>query len=179
MITAKSLIESDAVDTVTLDVPLLIRLLEYSREEIKTDEDLHALATRVVQASKNGPLGMKDWEAVSAGNSRVSRVTVTAETVRLTGPFVDRSDDDGSSAVFDVLLTVEEDLSGELERIKDIPYMNADEVEAMVVGNGKRFVQLFGGDLTLSAKTAQDARIARNIFNDLAYLSTGRDVVFD
>jgi len=33
--------ETDAVDTITMDVPLFIRMLEYAREDAKTDIDLH------------------------------------------------------------------------------------------------------------------------------------------
>ena len=43
---------TDAIDTVTLDIPLLIRLLEYAREDAKTDMDLHAVADQLIKLSK-------------------------------------------------------------------------------------------------------------------------------
>jgi hypothetical protein len=53
---------TDKLDTVTLDIPLLIRLLEYSREEIKTDAQLHILADKLIRASKmNDVLTMKQY----------------------------------------------------------------------------------------------------------------------
>ena len=36
-------------DTITVDVPLFIRLLEYAREDAQTDMDLHDLADRAIK----------------------------------------------------------------------------------------------------------------------------------
>lgn len=49
-------------DIVQLDVPLFIRLLELSREDIKQDADIHDLAQAVIDASKNGPVTMADYD---------------------------------------------------------------------------------------------------------------------
>ena len=43
---------TDVIDTVTLDIPLLIRLLEYAREDAKTDMDLHDVADNMIKLSK-------------------------------------------------------------------------------------------------------------------------------
>jgi len=48
-------------DTVQLDVPLFIRLLELAREEIKDDADIHDLAQKVIELSKNGPIDMSSY----------------------------------------------------------------------------------------------------------------------
>ncbi len=50
------------MDTVQLDVPLFIRLLELAREEIKGDADIHDLAQRVIELSKNGPIDMAQYD---------------------------------------------------------------------------------------------------------------------
>lgn len=50
-------------DVVSLDVPLLIRLLEYAREDAKTDVDLHNLADRLIALSSMGKtLNMDDYD---------------------------------------------------------------------------------------------------------------------
>jgi hypothetical protein len=56
------------METVTLDVPLFIRLLEQAREDIKTDADLHKLVERVLEAQRNteGPLTMTNYQAVES-----------------------------------------------------------------------------------------------------------------
>ena len=41
-------------DTVKLDIPLLIRLLEYAREDAKTDMDLHNVTEMLIQLSQQG-----------------------------------------------------------------------------------------------------------------------------
>ncbi len=49
-------------DIVQMDVPLFIRLLELSREEIKGDADIHDLAQRVIELSKEGPIDMSSYD---------------------------------------------------------------------------------------------------------------------
>lgn len=50
-------------DAVKLDVPLLIRLLEYAREDAKQDMDLHKVAEQLVKLSSQGrTLGMQDYD---------------------------------------------------------------------------------------------------------------------
>jgi hypothetical protein len=52
-------------DTIKLDVPLFIRLLEYAREDAKTDMDLHNLAERAINLSTGGEcLGMQDYDSL-------------------------------------------------------------------------------------------------------------------
>ncbi len=54
----------DSVDTVTMDVPLLLRVLEFAREEVQEDMDLHDLAERLIAMSKDGPLSMDDYDSI-------------------------------------------------------------------------------------------------------------------
>jgi hypothetical protein len=57
-------------DKITLDVPLFIRLLEYARENAKTDMDLHNVAEKAIAASETGKtLTMVDYDGLVAGNS--------------------------------------------------------------------------------------------------------------
>jgi len=50
-------------DTVKLDVPLFIRLLEYAREDAKSDMDLHQLADNVIEMCQEGrTLTMDDYD---------------------------------------------------------------------------------------------------------------------
>jgi len=57
-------------DKVTLDIPLFIRLLEYAREDAKTDMDLHNVAEKAITASETGKtLTMSDYNSLVAGNS--------------------------------------------------------------------------------------------------------------
>jgi hypothetical protein len=52
-------------DTVKVDIPLLIRLLEFAREDANTDMDLHDLAEKLIAAGARGKtLTMRDYESV-------------------------------------------------------------------------------------------------------------------
>lgn len=56
--------EIDTIDTVTMDVPLLLRIMEYAREDAKTDQDLHHVAEKMVRLSKNKSLSMNDYDSI-------------------------------------------------------------------------------------------------------------------
>lgn len=57
--------EMDPVDTITLDIPLFIRLLEYAREDAKNDVDLHDVTERANALTKDrGLLSMKDYNDI-------------------------------------------------------------------------------------------------------------------
>lgn len=49
-------------DIIKLDVPLFIRLLELSREDIKQDADIHDLAQAVISKSQDRVLTMADYD---------------------------------------------------------------------------------------------------------------------
>ena len=55
---------ADDVDSITLDVPLFIRLLEYAKEDAKTDVDLHNVAEKAVMLSKEGVLSMDQYKNI-------------------------------------------------------------------------------------------------------------------
>jgi hypothetical protein len=55
--------EQDVIDTVTLDVPLFIRMLEYAKEDAADDMALHDLAEKAIALNKEkGILSMEDYE---------------------------------------------------------------------------------------------------------------------
>jgi hypothetical protein len=57
--------ETDAVDTITMDVPLFIRMLEYAREDASADVDLHDVAENAVSLNKQQDiLSMDDYDAL-------------------------------------------------------------------------------------------------------------------
>ena len=58
----ENLANTNVVDTITLDVPLFIRLLEYAREDAQTDMDLHNVADKAIKLSLDGSvLTMKNY----------------------------------------------------------------------------------------------------------------------
>lgn len=55
----------DAQDTITLDVPLMIRLLELSREDIKSDAELHFLVEKLIELKNKPVLTMDDYAFIA------------------------------------------------------------------------------------------------------------------
>ena len=52
-------------DVVKMDIPLLIRLLEYAREDAKTDMDLHNVSEMMIQLSEEGTvLTMDNYDQI-------------------------------------------------------------------------------------------------------------------
>ena len=57
--------KEDKVDTITMDVPLFLRMLEYSREDAQKDVDLHSVTDKSISLGKEkGILSMEDYEEI-------------------------------------------------------------------------------------------------------------------
>ena len=55
----------DSIDTVKFDIPLMIRLLEYAKEDAKTDMDLHGVTENATRLSKEKDiLTMDDYDKI-------------------------------------------------------------------------------------------------------------------
>lgn len=70
----KEILDSDnPIDKVTMDIPLLIRLMEYAKEDAQTDMDLHAVAERLVAMSTQGQcLTMNDYNNIVQQNEETN-----------------------------------------------------------------------------------------------------------
>lgn len=58
---------TDSVDAITLDVPLFIRLLEYAKEDAKTDMDLHNVAEKAIALNKETDILSMDQYDIIVG----------------------------------------------------------------------------------------------------------------
>jgi hypothetical protein len=59
----------DEVDTITMDVPLFLRALEYSREDAKSDLSLHDITQKVIELNKQYPsLNMDNYYEIFGGD---------------------------------------------------------------------------------------------------------------
>jgi hypothetical protein len=64
----------DAKDTVTMDIPLLIRVLEYAREDAKTDMDLHKVVENLINMRGEGALSMDMYNKIVAIKEEIERI---------------------------------------------------------------------------------------------------------
>ena len=62
--TYRQLNEDTQGDTISLNVPLLIRMLETAREDIKSDVELHKFVEQVIKISDRGVLTMEDYDDI-------------------------------------------------------------------------------------------------------------------
>jgi hypothetical protein len=64
--------EDDVVDTITMDIPLFIRMLEYSREDAAEDMDLHDVTEKAIALNKEKTiLSMDDYDAIVGGAEEI------------------------------------------------------------------------------------------------------------
>ena len=60
----------DAIDTISMDIPLFIRTLEFAREDAKTDMDLHDFSERAIKLTKEkGTIDMSSYNELIGGSS--------------------------------------------------------------------------------------------------------------
>ena len=63
----------DAIDTISMDVPLFLRMLEYAREDAQEDVDLHDVTQRATELSKMKPfLSMEDYNEIVAATQEIN-----------------------------------------------------------------------------------------------------------
>jgi hypothetical protein len=57
------------IDKISIDIPLFIRMLEYAKEDAKTDMDLHKVTENAIKLSTSGKvLGMNDYDSIIGVN---------------------------------------------------------------------------------------------------------------
>lgn len=84
----------DAKDTVTMDIPLLIRVLEYAREDAKTDMDLHKVVENLIAMRGEGALSMDMYNKIVAIKEEIEKLdelkstTYTSYIDKVTDPKV-------------------------------------------------------------------------------------------
>jgi hypothetical protein len=67
----------DKVDTITMDIPLFLRMLEYSREDAEQDLDLHDVTEKANKLGKErGILQMDDYEEIVGTTEKVNEVNL-------------------------------------------------------------------------------------------------------
>ncbi len=60
------------VDIIKLDIPLFLRLLEYAKEDAKTDMDLHYVTENIIKLSQNDViLTMKNYDNIVKKNDKI------------------------------------------------------------------------------------------------------------
>jgi hypothetical protein len=78
--------ETNPTDKITMDVPLFIRMLEYAKEDAKTDLDLHSATEQVLNLSTEGrTLTMDDYNTI-VGDQSLNEAKYQGKEVSLNKP---------------------------------------------------------------------------------------------
>ena len=73
-------------DKATVDIPLLIRIMEFAREDAKTDMDLHKVAENIITLSEEGrTLTMDDYDAITKDSNGEDTPPAAARLQKLAG----------------------------------------------------------------------------------------------
>lgn len=74
----ENLNEEDLIDVISTDVPLFMRLLEYSKEDAQTDMDLHSLTEEAIKQTKiHGVLSMENYNTLISNIPNSIKETIT------------------------------------------------------------------------------------------------------
>ena len=76
------IIEADKKDTIIMDIPLMIRVLELAREDIKTDMDLHRVVERLIHIRNKGVLTMDDYDFIA----HIKKLPIKEDGMAVAGP---------------------------------------------------------------------------------------------
>jgi len=69
--------EEDIIDTITMDIPLFLRMLEYSKEDASQDMDLHDVTEKAISLGKErGILQMDDYDEIIGTTEKVNEVNL-------------------------------------------------------------------------------------------------------
>jgi len=71
--------EVDKEDTLTFDIPLMIRMLELAREDVKDDMELHRITERLISIRNKGTLTMDDYEFIAGIKKLKEEIEAIAE----------------------------------------------------------------------------------------------------
>jgi predicted ABC-type ATPase len=63
----------DKQDSVEMNVPLMIRIMELAREDIKSDKELHDVAERMIKIRNKGVLTMEDYNFIRSVKKKVRK----------------------------------------------------------------------------------------------------------
>ena len=72
-------LKEDQQDTITMDIPLLIRIMELVREDIKSDPDLHRVVERMLALKNQGTLTMDHYNYIVGSTDNTSSLTAKSD----------------------------------------------------------------------------------------------------
>jgi hypothetical protein len=154
----------DKKDTVTLDIPLLIRVLELAREDIKTDMDLHRVVEKLINIRNKGMLTMKDYNYIAKIHEEVFRENHIAVAMG-------KEIDDEGSMIMNQLDQMEHSINMMRDVVKD-PKMQVPAWVQSKVTLAADYIETVAG--YMSSKTEEVEGVAEGIEDTIASFNKNR-----
>jgi hypothetical protein len=161
--------EEDAVDTITMDIPLFLRMLEYAREDAKQDLDLHDVTEKANKLGKErGILQMDDYEEIVGATEEIKEEQLSfinkARAKSSLRQFLSGKRDDGMGKFDAIVYGIDTD--GKKHQIKY--YNDLQNYEKFALGDNPNIKEGMGGQIDepyFIQVSARDAQTAIDIFN--------------
>jgi hypothetical protein len=114
------MINSNPKDTITMDIPLLIRFAELMREDIKTDVALHEIIENLIDIKDKGVLTMSDYESI------IGNVTGSEENTNTDAVEEEKMEEGGKvnsikSKKGDIKVSLDENWYGDDSKVELVP----------------------------------------------------------
>jgi hypothetical protein len=163
--------EEDAVDTITMDIPLFLRMLEYAREDAKQDLDLHDVTEKANKLGKErGILQTDDYEEIVGTTEEIKEEQLSfinkARAKSSLRQFLSGKRDDGMGKFDAIVYGIDAD--GKKHQIKY--YNDLQNYEKFALGDNPNIKEGMGGELDepfFIRVSVRDARKAMDVFNDM------------
>jgi len=128
--------KEDKVDTITMDIPLFLRMLEYSREDASQDMDLHDVTEKAISLGKErGILQMDDYDELIGSAEEIKEEQLSfiskARAKSSLRQFLSGKRDDGMGKFDAIVYGIDSD--GKKHQIKY--YNHLQDYEKFALGN--------------------------------------------
>jgi hypothetical protein len=140
--------EEDAVDTITMDIPLFLRMLEYAREDAKQDLDLHDVTEKANKLGKErGILQTDDYEEIVGAVEEIKEEQLSfinkARAKSSLRQFLSGKRDDGMGKFDAIVYGIDSD--GKKHQIKY--YNDLQNYEKFALGDNPNIKEGMGGEI--------------------------------
>jgi hypothetical protein len=140
--------EEDAVDTITMDIPLFLRMLEYAREDAEQDLDLHDVTEKANKlGKKRGILQMDDYEEIVGATEEIKEEQLSfinkARAKSSLRQFLSGKRDDGMGKFDAIVYGIDTD--GKKHQIKY--YNDLQNYEKFALGDNPNIKEGMGGEI--------------------------------
>ena len=131
--------KEDKVDTITMDIPLFLRMLEYSREDASQDMDLHDVTEKAnLLGKERGILQMDDYDEIVGAAEDKIKEAVNLKASKLSATEYQKAKKLKDFKASDWKYDSKEDLYTKVNEV-ELSEINLKKGDIVKFANGKKF----------------------------------------